>query len=431
MLKSWLLSLAISVATTTSVAANNFKWVDIWGTMPQLTEPANLPPAPFNGSSGVFVDATLRQTLQVTLPANQIRVRLSNVFGATVLPITGMTIASLTSESLSLGTGAIDTNTLLPITFSGNSSITIPTGAQVVSDPIAFPVVAKGNLSLSLYLQDGQQGFAVTSHPGSRTTSWMGTGNQTAEYNLTTSDVQSTAHWYFITAIEGWVESNAGALVVVGDSITDGRGSTTNGNDRWPDQLVTRLKAEGKKTRAVSVINQAAGGNRVLADGLGPNALGRIDRDVLARSGVKYAMIYEGVNDIGTAANTTEAQQEVGDRLIQAFDQIVTRVHAQRIPIFGATITPFSGNVTIQAYSSVEREVTRQRVNEWIRNSGRFDYVVDFDAVIRDPNEPSRLAPQYDSGDYLHPNPLAYVKMAEAFDLGVFERFKEGVEGYD
>jgi len=427
MLKLWLLLLSISAATTTTVTANNYKWADIWGTMPQLTEPANLPPAPFNGSSGVFVDATLRQTLQVTLPANQIRVRLSNVFGGTVLPITGMTIASLTSGSSSLGTGAIDTNSLLPITFSGNSSITIPTGAQVVSDPIAFPVAAKGNLSLSLYLQDGHQGFAVTSHPGSRTTSWMGGGNQTAEYNLTTSDVQSTAHWYFITAIEGWVESDAGALVVVGDSITDGRGSTTNGNDRWPDQLVTRLQGECK----VSVINEAAGGNRVLADGLGPNALGRIDRDVLAQTGVKYAMIYEGVNDIGTAANTTEAQQDVGDRLIQAFDQIVTRVHAQRIPIFGATITPFSGNATTQPYSNANREVTRQRVNEWIRNSGRFDYVVDFDAVIADPSNPSQLAPQYDSGDYLHPNPLAYGKMAEAFDLGVFEKFKGGVEGYN
>lgn len=182
----------------------------------------------------------------------------------------------------------------------------------------------------------------------------------------------------------------------------------------------------------IAVLNQAAGGNRILADGLGPNALGRIDRDVLAQSGVKYAMIFEGVNDIGTAANTTTAQDAVYASLIQAFDQIITRVHTFQIPIFAATITPFSApNSTIQPYSDPLREQTRQKVNDWIRNSGRFDYVVDFDAVAKDPAQPDQLNPLYNVGDYLHLNPAGYKAFAEAFDLSVFSRFADGVEGYN
>jgi lysophospholipase L1-like esterase len=173
-------------------------------------------------------------------------------------------------------------------------------------------------------------------------------------------------------------------------------------------------------TSNIAVANQAAGGNRVLYDGLGPNALGRIDRDVLAHSGVKYSMIFEGVNDIGTAATDAASQKIVGDRLIAAFKQIITRVHTFDIPIFAATITPFSGNVTIQPYSDPTREQTRQRVNAWIRNSGEFDAVIDFDAILRDPKNPSQLNPIYNSGDYLHPNGAGYQKIADEFPLKVF-----------
>jgi lysophospholipase L1-like esterase len=178
-------------------------------------------------------------------------------------------------------------------------------------------------------------------------------------------------------------------------------------------------------------VNQAAGGNRILADGLGPNALGRIDRDVLAQSGVKYAMIFEGVNDIGVADDDPESQQIIGDRLISAFEQIITRIHTRRIPIFAATITPFGApNNTIQPYSSPSREVTRQRVNAWIRSSGKFDAVVDFDEILRDPAQPSQLNPLYNSGDFLHPNVLGYQTVADAFSLSLFTRFALGVDGY-
>ena len=184
-------------------------------------------------------------------------------------------------------------------------------------------------------------------------------------------------------------------------------------------------------TSNIGVVNQAAGGNRVLADGLGPNALGRIDRDVLAQSGIKYAMIFESVNDIGTAADTIAAQSLVGDQLISAFQQISARVHAVGTPIFAATITPFGApNSTIQTYSSPRREVTRQRVNNWIKTSGAFDAVVDFAQILQDPTNPTQLDPKYNSGDYLHPNVAGYQRLADEFPLSIFSKFAGGVPGF-
>ncbi|KAI7290631.1 hypothetical protein KC315_g19826 [Hortaea werneckii] len=184
-------------------------------------------------------------------------------------------------------------------------------------------------------------------------------------------------------------------------------------------------------TKDISVANQAAGANRILRDGNGPNVLARFDRDVIAQSGVKYAMIFEGVNDIGVADNTTYNQTLTGDRIIQAYEQLITRSHAKSIPFFGATITPFEApNTTIQSYATPERLATRRRVNDWIRNSGRFDAVIDFDAVVRDPENPERLAPRYDSGDFLHPNEAGYHAMARAFPLDIFEKYSHGVSQF-
>ena len=185
-------------------------------------------------------------------------------------------------------------------------------------------------------------------------------------------------------------------------------------------------------TANIAVVNQAAGGNRVLEDGLGPNAVGRIDRDVLAQSGVKYAMIFEGVNDIGVAATTADVQEQIGDALIQAFTQIRTRVHTFGIPIFAATITPFLAppNTTVSAYSDATRELTRQRVNNWIKTSGNFDAVVDFASIVADPKNQSLLNPLYNSGDYLHPNVAGYQAIADAFPLSIFEQFAGGVDSF-
>lgn len=248
---------------------------------------------------------------------------------------------------------------------------------------------------------------------------------------VTDASTQSAAHWYFISSIEAWVPPKQGSLLILGDSITDGRGSTTNANNRWPDLLLARLQ-KSANTKHISFGNLAAGGNRVLADGLGPNLFGRIDRDLLAHPGVKYALVFEGVNDIGTAPTTPVAQDAIYTALTQAYTQIVQLIHAHGIPVFGATITPFSApaNVTIQAYSHPERERTRQRVNAFIRDSGVFDAVADFDKLLRDPNIPSQLDPKYDSGDYLHPGVVGYQRVAEGFPVGVFEEWKGGADEF-
>lgn len=237
---------------------------------------------------------------------------------------------------------------------------------------------------------------------------------------------------YFITTLDAWVPKTVRTLAIVGDSITDGRASTENGNDRWPDQLLGRL-LKNPATSSIAIANQAAGGNRILADGLGPNAIGRFDRDVLAQPGVAWSMIFEGVNDIGTADATTAAQQAVGDAVIGALKQMVLRSHAAGIPIFGATITPFSEpgfTVTVQPYSSAVREQTRQRVNDFIRNGGWFDAVVDFDAAVRNKTNPAQLDDAFNSGDFLHPGVAGYKVMANIFPTNVFAEFANGVDGF-
>ncbi|KAF2105913.1 SGNH hydrolase-type esterase domain-containing protein [Lophiotrema nucula] len=410
---------------------SNGRWIDTWATMPQLTEPANLPPAPFNQSGAVFVNSTIRQTIRVSVGASQIRLKISNAFGVTNLPITAVTIALPINQTA--GVYQIQTSTLQKVTFSGSDSISIPNGALAVSDPLNFKVKPESILAITIYLQDGQTTNSITSHPGSRTNSYWQYGNavNTAELAITNTATQTAAHWYFISALEAWVPPSYGSLVIIGDSITDGRGSDTNKNNRWPDLLLNRLQ-KSPITNRIGVANLAAGGNRILADGLGPNALGRIDRDLLAHPGVKYGMIFEGVNDIGTADSTSAVQDAVYTALIQAYKQIVTRVHSFGIPMFAATITPFSApsNFTGQPYSTPEREVTRQKVNKFIRQSGIFDAVVDFDKMLADPKVPSQLAAEYNSGDYLHPSVKGYQRIADLFPVGVFGAWEGGADEF-
>lgn len=226
-----------------------------------------------------------------------------------------------------------------------------------------------------------------------------------------------------MTSVDVLAPDSSRTFVIVGDSITDGRGSDTDKNNRWPDLVLAKMQ-QNRATSNIAVINKAAGGNRILYDGLGPNALGRIDRDVLAQAGLSYAMIFEGVNDIGTAATDTASQKNVGDRIIAAYEQIALRLEAINVPFFAATITPFSapnGNVSLQVYTDPTREATRQRVNKWIRESGTFDDVVDFDAIVRNSSHPNQLAEVYNSGDYLHPNVKGYQKIADEFPLHIFD----------
>ncbi|KAL2107549.1 hypothetical protein VUR80DRAFT_5054 [Thermomyces stellatus] len=413
-------STAAQASTVELHPRDNTKWVSIWGSMPQLTEPHNLPPEPFNETGLVFANATIRQTVTVTLPSDTLRLQISNVFGGSDLPITAATLAlPPTNEA---GGSAIQPSTLTPLTFSGSEGFIVPAGASVLSDPVRFSVDSGTIVTVSLYLESGQTTNEITSHPGSRTTSYFTHGNRVEAEGL--EDAASAEHWYFISSIEGRVSKHVSSLVVVGDSIADGRGSTTDQNDRWPDQLRLRMQ-DDRSARNVAVINQAAGGNRVLADGLGPNAFGRIDRDVIAMPGTRYAIIHNGLNDIGTADPEDAAQQDVGDRLIAAYSQIIDRLHRFDIAVFGATITPLLGPESV--YNDPAWEATRQRVNKWIRESGRFDAVVDFDEAVRDPEDLGRLRVEYNSGDDLHLNPKGYEAMAKAVDLELFRKFRDGI----
>ncbi|KAI0482611.1 SGNH hydrolase-type esterase domain-containing protein [Xylariaceae sp. FL0804] len=445
-----LLLLPLALAGRSSAAAGKNHWIDVWTAMPQLTEPANLPNPPFNGSGVVFENATIRQTLQLTADAGSaVRLVISNAFGTTDLPITSATLARPANGSV--GTSAVDPATLTPLTFAGgDANYTVPDGALVLSDPVVLrsSSLSSGNsnssssvlkagdvLTVTLYLATGQASAtnAVTSHPGSRTTSYMASGDLSLAPDVALAPgVQSVEHWYFISAVQAWVPASgprgaSGGFAIVGDSITDGRESTDNGDNRWTDVLAGRLQAAARNGSlpSVAVMNQAAGGNRVLYDGLGPNALGRVDRDILAQPGVRYAMVFEGVNDIGTLPDDEQDQDLVYTRLVGAYKQIIERVHAHGLPIFGATITPFTGPG--QVYSGVHREYTRQRVNEWIRTSGRYDGVVDFDAVVRNDSQPDMLATRFNSGDWLHPNVAGYQAMGDAFNLTLFSEFADGV----
>lgn len=348
----------------------------------------------------------------MTLASDTLRLQISNVFGGSDLPVTAAALALPANDTA--GSPAIQPSTHTPLTFSGAESFLIPAGASILSDPVDFSVESGSIVSVTIYLADGQAGNDITAHPGSRTTSWFAHGDHLATEDLEPEGAAGEAHWYFISSIEGQAPSDAKAIVVVGDSLADGRGSTVDGNDRWPDQLRARIEADSE-AGSIAVVNEAAGGNRVLADGLGPNGLGRIDRDVVAMPGARYAIVCDGINDIGTAATDAVSQEEVGDRLIAAYSQIVDRLHRFDISVFGGTITPLLGEGS--PYDDPAFEETRQKVNKWIRESGKFDAVVDFDEAVRDPEDASKLSEEYNEGDHLHMNPTGYKAMAEAVDL--------------
>lgn len=390
-------------------------WVDSWVSMPQLTEPGNMPPPPFTQDDGVLDDATLRQTIRVSVGGRNIRLRFSNAFGGAELPITKVSVAL--PDGGRAGVGSIEPGTSKPVTFHGRPSVVVPVGAQMVSDPLTFPVAPRSILTVTIYLADGQASTDITSHPGSRTSSYLVAGDHVRDTDL--PGATRTDHWYFLSGVEVWAKPSTAAAVMLGDSLTDGRGSTTNMNDRWPDQLLDRLQSH-PATSDIAVVNQAAGGNRVLNDGLGPNVLARLDRDVLAQSGVQWLVVFEGVNDIGTAEATPAAQKQVTDDLIAAYEQIIVRAHAQGIRVYGATLTPFGGNRMYDDPNGY-REAARQAVNAWIRTSRRFDAVIDFDRAARDPGEPRRLLPAFDTGDHLHLNPAGYKALADAVPASLFE----------
>jgi lysophospholipase L1-like esterase len=272
-------------------------------------------------------------------------------------------------------------------------------------------------MEVAITIAYGETSQTVTGHPGSRTTSYVLTGTQTAA-NTDYSAAVKTDHWYNITGID--VENtskNAGAVATFGDSITDGRGSGTNKQNRWPDILAMEL-LNNSATKNVGVLNMGIGGNAVLRGGLGPYALSRFEHDVLNQAGIKWVIIYEGVNDLGNKRDSTIAYKVATD-LIAAYEKMITDAHAKGIKVYGATIMPFKGN----GYYSKHAEGARQKVNEWIRTGGKFDALIDFDKTLRDPADPEILldAAQSGANDHLHPNEQGYVMMGKSIDLKLFK----------
>lgn len=372
-------------------------WVGTWSAAPQRVEDRNLPPAP--GLAG----NTLRQVVHVSLGGGRMRLRFSNAFGGRPLGIAAAQVA------VSAGGSAIVPGTGRALTFGGRTSIVMQPGEEVISDVIAFPLRPLSEVAVTLAF-DGVPP-EVTGHPGSRTTSYLQTGNAVAESAL--PHAVTTEHWYVLSGIDVTASNGSAAVAVLGNSITDGRGSWTDHNDRWPDNLARRLQADAR-TANVAVLNQGIGGNRVLRGGLGPTALARFDRDVLGRCGVRWLIVLEGVNDLGEARGEGEAATTARE-LIEAYRWMIRRAHERGIRVYGATILPFGGSF----YEGPGREAARQTVNAWIR-SGEFDAVIDMDAAMRDPAQPSRLRADGDGGDHLHPNSAGYVTMANAIDLGLF-----------
>ena len=382
-------------------------WVGSWASSQQIPEERNaLPDADLH-------DATLRQVVRVSVGGNRFRVILSNAFGTEPLRIDAAHVAL----SLDRATSRIDPASDRALTFDGAPDVVIPAGASYVSDPLALHVPALKSLAITIHLPDAPH--RQTSHPGARATSWLVHGNQVAAPELT--NAKSVEHWFQLAGVEVGAPAGARAIVTLGDSITDGHGATTNGDDRWPDRLADRLQAS-PATRNVAVLNHGIGGGRLLLDGLGPNALARFDRDVIAQAGVRYLILLEGVNDLGTftrdAPQSPEAHAALVGRIIGSYRQIVARARAHGIKAIGTTILPYGGSDYY--HPDALNEADRQAINIWVRKPGNFDAVVDFDAVMRDPANPMRMKAMYDSGDHLHPSAMGYRVMADAIPLGLF-----------
>lgn len=392
-----LLLLAAPAGAQTAAAAH---WVGSW---------AAAPFAPMREIGVPDVEnATLREIVHTSLAGSALRVRLTNEFGAEPLTVQAADVA------VSAGNGAIQPETDHALTFGGKSSIVIPPGALALSDPIQMTTPAFTNLAISIYIPAQQIGTA-TYHSDANQISYEQQGDAVSAGSLSSpSEIHS---WYFLKGVDVEPANPRDAAVVAfGDSITDGWRSTIDTNHRWPDFLARRLAAN-TATNDLAVLNEGIGGNRILHDGTGPSALARFDRDVLAQAGVKYVIVLEGINDIGRLARPNDPIDAItaGD-LEQGLAQLVARAHERGIKVFGATLTPYQGAF----YYSAKGEAVREALNQWIRTSGVFDGVIDFDKATQDPSDPLKFLPKYDSGDHLHPSDAGYEAMGNAINLSLF-----------
>jgi lysophospholipase L1-like esterase len=380
-------------------------WVATWTTA-VVARPALLPPPapnapPVNPPPLTPNNQTLRQIVRSSIAGTRARVVFANTFGTAPVNIGGASLALHDKD------WNIVTASLRKLTVNGAATFRIPAGAVVLSDPVDLQVPARTELAIDIFVPDdlGSGPSPITYHNGANQTSYVTTGNHVGDSAFGGGAV--TRSWFLISRVEVAAAPRAGAIAAFGDSITDGTRSTPDTNNRWPDHLARRLPP------GFAVMNVGIAGNRVLNEGnfnAGINALARFDRDVLAQPGVTHVVVMEGINDIG-AANA------LVDELIAAHRQMVERAHARGLKIYGATLTPYEG----AAYFSSEGEAKRKALNQWIRTSGAYDAVIDFEAAVRDPAAPTKIKAEFDSGDHLHPNDAGYKAMGESIDLALFK----------
>jgi lysophospholipase L1-like esterase len=424
-----LLLLAAAPALPAASPPAQQHWVATWGASPapQFATVAEMREARF-----IFENQTLRQIAHVSIGGASVRVRLSNAYGKDTVEIGQVHIAlrSGTGAGAAAKTSAIDPSSDRPVTFSGRPSVAIPPDALVLSDPVTLTIPPLADVVVSIYIPNSATAAGI--HYGAQQTAYIAAGNQTAAPAFPESGgspAATIASWVFLTGLDVLAPAHAAAVVAFGDSITDGARSTTDANRRWPDILAARLASRrtGRATAApaIAVVDSGIGGNRILHNAVaqvrfGVNGLARFERDVLAQPGVKYVVVLEGINDIGHAGSSAPASEAVtAEDLIAGLRQMIERAHEKGLKIFGATLTPFEGTI-FPGYYSPAKDAVRKAVNHWIRTSGAFDGVIDFDKAVRDPANPDRILNAYDAGDHLHPGDAGYKAMGEAVDLSLF-----------
>lgn len=392
------LMICASVLCVNADAKKKKIWVATWATAEQVAEPHNCPPAP--GLAG----NSLRQIVQISIPGKTARIRLSNEFGKEPVEINSAEVAlALTAGS----SYEVEEGTTRSLSFDGSASIVIKPGEYVVSDPFQLKMRERANVAITLHF-GSVSANPLTSHPGSRTTSYLAPGH-TEDF----SSAVTFAHWYIINDLEVLAPRRAGAIVVLGDSITDGRGTTTDGQDRWTDVLSRKLLTD-RKTKWLSVLNMGLGGNAVLFGGLGVPAQFRYERDLFGQQGVKYIILFEGVNDIGGSRNPVEKAEAI----IEVYKKIAMEAHARDIKVFGATVTPFGKSF----YDTGIQLKGWTVLNEWIRDNEFLDGYFDFARIMASPDDETMLNEDFlFENDRLHSNAAGYNHLGNSIDIDAFK----------